>query len=77
VLTDVVMPDISGPTLAQQLRARWPTLKLLYMSGYAVGDKVSPGAQQVGDSFLQKPFSAEDLVQKVREVLDATPELPS
>jgi two-component system cell cycle sensor histidine kinase/response regulator CckA len=71
VLTDVVMPDMSGPTLAQQLRARWPTLKLLYMSGYAVGDKVPSSSEQAGDSFLQKPFSAEDLVHKVREVLDA------
>lgn len=77
VLTDVVMPDMSGPTLAEQLRARWPTLKLLYMSGYAVGDKVPPGSEQPGDSFLQKPFSAEDLVHKVREVLDATAERPS
>jgi two-component system, cell cycle sensor histidine kinase and response regulator CckA len=77
VLTDVVMPDMSGPALAEQLRARWPSLRLLYMSGYAAGDKFPPGAEQAGDSFLQKPFSAEDLVRKVREVLDAVTSQPS
>jgi two-component system cell cycle sensor histidine kinase/response regulator CckA len=77
VLTDVVMPDMSGPALAEQLRARWPALKLLYMSGYAAGDKVPFGTEQGGESFLQKPFSSEDLTQKVREVLDATAERSS
>ena len=71
ILTDVVMPDMGGLALAGQLRSRWPELKLVYMSGYAEGDKLEPG--EFGDSFLQKPFSAENLVHKVREVLDAKP----
>jgi two-component system, cell cycle sensor histidine kinase and response regulator CckA len=78
VLTDVIMPDMSGPALAEKLRARWPALRLLYMSGYAMGDeKVPSETERGGDSFLQKPFSAEDLVVKVREVLDAVAERPS
>jgi signal transduction histidine kinase/CheY-like chemotaxis protein len=74
ILTDVVMPDMGGLVLAEQLRARWPALKLLFMSGYAEGDKVQPGFQEVHSWFLQKPFSAESLALKVREVLDAKPE---
>jgi two-component system cell cycle sensor histidine kinase/response regulator CckA len=74
VLTDVVMPDMGGLALAEQLRARRPELKLIYMSGYAKGDKLEPGTGEFGDSFLQKPFSAENLVLKVRGVLDANPQ---
>jgi len=73
VLTDVVMPDMGGLALAEQLRARRPELKLIYMSGYAKGDKLEPGTAEFGDFFLQKPFSAENLVLKVRGVLDASP----
>jgi PAS domain S-box-containing protein len=71
VLTDVVMPDIGGMELVEQLVARWPGLKVVYMSGYAEGDKLQPGMQQSDRSFLQKPFSAESLTLKVRQVLDA------
>jgi PAS domain S-box-containing protein len=71
ILTDVVMPDMGGPELAGQLRSRWPELKLIYMSGYAEGDKLQLGSQGFEGHFLPKPFSAENLVLKVREVLDA------
>jgi CheY-like chemotaxis protein len=71
ILTDVVMPDMGGLALAGELRARWPDLKLLYMSGYAEGDKLEPGMQESPTFFLPKPFSAEDLVLKVREALEA------
>jgi two-component system, cell cycle sensor histidine kinase and response regulator CckA len=74
ILTDVVMPDMGGLVLAEQLRTRWPDLKLLYMSGYAEGDKLQPGTQGLQSPFLQKPFTADNLVVKVREVLDAKPE---
>jgi two-component system, cell cycle sensor histidine kinase and response regulator CckA len=69
ILTDVVMPDMGGHALATQLRSRWPNLKLIYMSGYAEGDKLEQEFEE--GSFLQKPFSAEELIQKVRAVLDA------
>jgi CheY-like chemotaxis protein len=72
ILTDVVMPDMGGLALAQELRKRWPDLKLVYMSGYSEADKLEPGMQELQTPFLQKPFSAENLVLKVREVLDAT-----
>jgi CheY-like chemotaxis protein len=70
VLTDVVMPDMGGLELAVRLQGRWPGLKVLYMSGYAEGDKLRPGIDYERP-FLQKPFSAESLTLKVREVLDA------
>jgi two-component system cell cycle sensor histidine kinase/response regulator CckA len=70
ILTDVVMPDMGGLALAGRLRARWPELKLLFMSGYAEGDKLQPESREFQASFLQKPFSADDLLLKVREVLD-------
>ena len=71
VLTDVVMPDMGGLELAARLQGRWSGLKVVYMSGYAEGDKLRPAVEDYGRSFLQKPFSAESLTLKVREVLDA------
>jgi signal transduction histidine kinase/CheY-like chemotaxis protein len=71
ILTDVVMPDMGGLALAEKLRLRHPELKLVYMSGYSEADKLQPGLGEFDAAFLQKPFSAESLVLKVREVLDA------
>ena len=73
VLTDVVMPDMGGLALAEKLKARKPELRLLYMSGYSEADKLQPGMNNFQVPFLQKPFSAESLIVKVREVLDAKP----
>jgi PAS domain S-box-containing protein len=70
VLTDVVMPDIGGPELVKRLLSRWPGMKVVFMSGYAEGDKLEIGPDDTGRSFLQKPFSAESLAVSVREVLD-------
>jgi two-component system, cell cycle sensor histidine kinase and response regulator CckA len=70
ILTDVVMPDMAGPELVERLLERWPGLRAVYMSGYARGDKVRAGMQDLETSFLQKPFSADSLVVMVREVLD-------
>jgi len=70
ILTDVVMPDMGGLELTARLRERHPYLKVLYMSGYAEGDKLQP-KMNAEHSFLQKPFSAESLTLKVRDVLDA------
>ena len=71
VLTDVVMPDMGGPQLVAHLQQRWPGLKVVYMSGYAEGDKLHPTVHDPERFFLQKPFSTESLTLKVREVLDA------
>jgi PAS domain S-box-containing protein len=70
VVTDVVMPGFGGPELVARLRDRWPGMRAVYMSGYAEGDKVRVGIQGPQTSFLQKPFSTESLMLKVREVLD-------
>ena len=65
LLTDMRMPYMGGAELARQLRAKNPALKLLCISGY-------PGADQenLTADFLAKPFSRDDLLAKVREVLD-------
>lgn len=65
LLTDLRMPYMGGAELAHQLRGRRRTLKLLCISGY-------PGAldQDIGADFLSKPFSRDELLKKIREVLD-------
>ena len=71
LLTDVVMPEVDGYALATTLLERQPTLRVLFMSGYA-GRTLPHEAFQAGRmSYLQKPFATAALVQKVREVLDA------
>jgi len=66
VITDVVMPGLSGHELAQQLLAARPHLKVLYLSGYA--QDAFP-ASEAHNAFLQKPFTLQSLARKVREVL--------
>ncbi len=71
LLTDVVMPGINGRDLAKRLLCEKPKLKIIYMSGYtgsAVGDNNILGKDAI---FLQKPFSRENLSQKVREALES------
>lgn len=65
LLTDMRMPFMGGGELTRQMRTKYPTLKLLCISGY-------PGAdpEDLGVDFLAKPFSRDDLLKKVREVLD-------
>ncbi len=70
LLTDVVMPRLSGAQLAGLLLKRRPELKVLYMSGYTDGSIDSHGVLQQGALFLQKPFTSELLAGKVRSVLD-------
>jgi len=70
LLTDVVMPGISGRELAKRLTGRYPNLRVLYMSGYTYNVIAHDGTLEEGISFLQKPFTPHVLTQKVREVLD-------
>ena len=71
LLTDVVMPETSGPRLAGKLAAIRPLMKVLCMSGYSDEAIVHHGLIEAGVAFLQKPLTPESLSRKVREVLDA------
>ena len=71
VLTDVVMPGASGPTLAKQLMERRPGVKVIYMSGYSEDVITQHGVLQPGIAFLHKPFTSDTLGRKIRDVLDA------
>jgi signal transduction histidine kinase/ActR/RegA family two-component response regulator len=69
LLTDIVMPRMRGTELAKEARAVRPRLKVLYMSGYTDTSVVSRGAIEPEAPFIQKPFSALDLYEKVRQCL--------
>ncbi len=72
LLTDVVMPQMSGPEVAEKLATVRPEVKVLYMSGYPDHPAFSKGGVDTEHSFLQKPFTPSTLAQKVREVLDGS-----
>ena len=72
LITDVVMPGMTGPELARHLTARRPATKVLFMSGYTDDAILHHGVLEPGTEFLQKPFTAGSLAAKVRHVLDAS-----
>ncbi len=70
LLTDVVMPGLSGPEVARRLKNFKPHMKVLFMSGYTENGILHQGVLDKKMAYLQKPFSMERLVGKVREVLE-------
>ena len=70
VVTDVVMPRMSGPDLAARLRARDPGIRILYVSGYTADQLRSQTDLGADATLLPKPFTSDGLLRKVREILD-------
>jgi two-component system cell cycle sensor histidine kinase/response regulator CckA len=69
VVTDVIMPELDGLELGRQLAQRWPSLPVLYISAYPANDIFNRGGPIEAASFLQKPFTSEVLLQRVRQLI--------
>lgn len=72
LLTDIVMPDLSGPELAARLRQAYPDLRVMYMSGYAAAALTHNGVVDENTIFVPKPFTSDVLLNKVRQALDTS-----
>jgi PAS domain S-box-containing protein len=70
LLTDVVMPDMNGKELFSRIAEQFPSIRVLYMSGYTDDFIVHHGILDEGIQFIQKPFTSVSILQKVRNVLD-------
>jgi CheY-like chemotaxis protein len=70
MVTDVVMPGMSGPELAARMGAIRPGLRILFTSGYADDDLHPDSILGPGRAFIQKPLNPDDLTERVREILD-------
>ena len=71
IITDIVLPGISGRDLVEHMKASRPDMPALFMSGYTPDVIDNHGELRPGFAFLQKPFTPEALLLKVREILDA------
>lgn len=69
LLTDVVMPGLSGGELAERLKRMHPNIKIVFMSGYNDDEVMKHGVSSEDTAFLQKPFTRDLLVQRIEETL--------
>ena len=76
LLTDVIMPQMSGRELAERVASFRPGVKVLFMSGYTEDEILRDTALGPGLAYLQKPFTPSALARKIREVLEAAPPAP-
>ena len=74
VVSDVVMPEMNGPTLVTKIAELCPAARVLFISGYTDDEIIGRGLSEPGLLLLPKPFSAQELVERVRQALDARPE---
>jgi CheY-like chemotaxis protein len=70
LITDVIMPEMNGRELAQQLKALYPDIKIVFMSGYTSNVIAHHGVLDDGVNFIEKPLSKKDLAFKIKEALD-------
>lgn len=73
LLTDVVMPELTGPRLADSIKKVRPAIRVIFMSGYTDDEVVTRGLSNATENILQKPFNGVALRQKIREILDRKP----
>jgi DNA-binding NtrC family response regulator len=73
VLSDMVMPGMSGPETVAHVREYRPSAKVLFMSGYSDHAVFKDRSAQAEVNFIQKPFMPQDLAMKLRQVLDSAP----
>ena len=70
LMTDVVMPEMGGRELAEELKTRFPNLKIIYTSGYTDDAVVRHGVIEASTNFIPKPYTPAALAKKIRSVLD-------
>jgi PAS domain S-box-containing protein len=73
ILSDVIMPTMSGPEMVEKIRDIWEDVKVLYMSGYTENSIVNHGILKKGIEYISKPFRPRELITTVRKVLDKPP----
>lgn len=73
MITDIVMPGMNGPALAQRIKSARPDTKVLYVSGYTGSVRCRHAALPLESDFLQKAYTQDELTGKLREVLDTAP----
>jgi two-component system cell cycle sensor histidine kinase/response regulator CckA len=70
VVSDIVMPSMSGVRLAEQIRAQWPSVKVRFVPGFPTSDAL-PSSESSSIPLLGKPFTPDDIEAKERELLDS------